>query len=176
MKLNSKRNDPNCFFYCSFTPDNRDALKGLGIGMALFTFVPLTAMNIITSYAVTTFQMIGISIDPYTSSTLLAVALIFGSMISTYLADTLGRRILNLISFFGAAAGFAGTATYHYLNQHVYDLSSVAWIPVVCLFFVVFISAAGITSLISICCVEHLQPNVCEKNWTRKRWKKKRKI
>lgn len=157
-----------CIFSLYYAPDNRNALKGLGIGMALFTFYPLTAVSIITSYSVTTLEKVGTSIDPYTASILLAVALIFGSLTSTYLADIMGRRILNLISFVGATAGFAGTASYHYLNQNGLDLSSVAWIPVVCLFFVVFICAAGFTSLVSVCCIEHLPPNVCEHILTKK--------
>lgn len=152
---------PSAFpFFSLIHPDNRNALKGLGIGIALFTLMPFTAMNIFTSYAVTTLQTLGISIDPYTSSIVLALALILGSLTSTYLADILGRRTLNLISFFGAAAGLAGTAIYHYLNQNGLHLSSVTWIPVGCLFFVVFISAAGITSLVAVCCVEQLPSNV----------------
>lgn len=124
--------------------------------------MPFAAVNIITSYAVNTLQKVGTTIDPFTSSILLAIGLILGSLASTYLADILGRRILNLTSFFGAAAGFTGTAIYHYLNLHGFDLTSFAWLPVMCLFFVIFIASAGITSLISVCCVENVPTNVCK--------------
>lgn len=137
-------------------------MKGLGIGFALMACMSFTAVFAITSYAVTTFQKAGTSIDPYTSSIVLAVALVLGSILSTYLADILGRRTLNLVSLIGAAGGFAGTALYHYLNQNGYDLRAYAWIPVVCLCFEIFIATTGIISLASVCCVENLPPKVCK--------------
>lgn len=140
--------------------DNGEALKGLGIGIVLLAFMPFTALNILQSYAVITFQRAGTSIDSYTSTIALAVSLICGSLISTYLADILGRRTLNLVSLFGAASGLFGTALYHYLSIHDYDLTSYGWIPVVCLCFVIFISSAGINSLAAVCCVENLPANV----------------
>lgn len=124
-------------------------------------FSPLTAVNIIMTYGVTTLQKLGTSVDAFTSSIVLGVALIFGSLTSTYLADTLGRRKLNLISLFGAAAGLSGTALYHYLNLNGYNLTSFAWIPIVCLCFVLYISTAGIMTLAAVCSVENLPPKVC---------------
>lgn len=148
------------YFLLLYPADNGDALKRLGIGIVLLAFMPFTAINILQSYAVNTFQRVGTSIDSYTSTIALAVALICGSLTSTYLADILGRRTLNLVSLFGAASGLFGTALYHYLSLNDYDLTSYAWIPVVCLCFVIFISSAGINSLAAVCCVENLPTNV----------------
>lgn len=147
---------------CIFHIGNRTALKGIGIGLAVMACVVFTATFAITSYAVTTFQKAGTSIDPHKSSIVLAVALILGSLTSTYLADILGRRTLNLISLLGAAAGFSGTAIYHYFNVFGYDLAAYAWIPVVCLCFEIFINTAGIMSLAGVCCVENLPTKVWE--------------
>lgn len=77
---------------------NRSALKGIGIGIALTTLAQFTGNFTITSYAVMIFEKAGTSLDPYTSTIMLAIALILGSIFTTYLADKLGRKFLNIIS------------------------------------------------------------------------------
>lgn len=141
---------------------NRPALKGLGIGTALSTFSQLTASFTIVNYAVTTFAKAGTSVDPYVSSIVLAVALIIGSLTTTYLADKLGRRKLILISLMGSAFGLLSTALYHYLNSIGFDLTAHAWIPIVSLSSVIFISSAGINPLSIVCSVENLPTKVCQ--------------
>lgn len=139
---------------------NRNALKGIGIAVALASFSQLTAGFTIINYAHTIFQALGTSMDAYLCSIVLAVALIFGSLTSSILADKLGRKILNIISLLGCAAGLFATAIYHYLNQNGYDLSLFTWVPVFSLSFVIFISAAGIWGLVLVCIVEYLPQNV----------------
>lgn len=144
---------------CSFQ-GNRSALKGLGIGIVLTTFAAFSANFPLTSYAVMTFTIVGTYMDPYLSSIMVAVALILGSLTSSYFADILGRRMLNLISLMGSACGLLATALYHYLNLIGYDLSAFEWIPVFCLSLVIFITSAGIVPLSLICSVEYLPCNV----------------
>lgn len=139
---------------------NRKALQGIFIGIALAAFTQCTACFTITTYAVMTFAKVGTSIDPYMSSIMLGVANILGSLATTYLADRLGRKTLNTISLGGSAFGLLATALYYYSNSTGYDLSAYAWIPVVCLSFVIFISSAGIVPLALICSVEYLPAKV----------------
>lgn len=118
-------------------------MEGLSIGILLVSFTQLTGCFTITSYAVMTFAKVGTHMDPYVSSIMLAVALILGALTTTYLADKLGRRMLNLISMLGSAFGLLATALYYYLNLIGYDLSSFAWVPVVCLSIVVYLSSGN---------------------------------
>lgn len=143
---------------------NRSALKGIGIGIALTTFGQCTAIFAITSYAVTTFAKVPTTIDPYISSIILAVALIIGSLTTTY-CDKFGRKMLNLISLMGSACGLLATALYYYLNLRGFgsELSTHAWIPIVSLSSVIFFSSAGIATLASVCSVEYLPSKVCFK-------------
>ena len=140
---------------------NRGALKGLGIGFTLTTLATMTGTFIITTYAVTIFEALGTSIDPYVSSILCAIALIFGSIISTYLADKIGRRKLNFISLSGTAIGLLIASSYYYLNINGVDLTPFSWLPVISLCFCIFISAAGIVPLTMVCSVENLPSKVC---------------
>lgn len=128
--------------------------------MALVAFAQFSANLAIINYAVMTFARVGTQLDPYTSSIMLAVALICGSLTTTYLADKIGRKKLNLISLMGSAFGLQTTALYYYLNLIGYNLSAYAFIPVVCLSFVIFISSVGIVPLSLICSVEYLPSKV----------------
>ncbi|XP_055295134.1 facilitated trehalose transporter Tret1-like [Sitodiplosis mosellana] len=120
----------------------------------------ITAAFTIISYAVTVFEKAGTSINPYASSIVLAVALILGSLATTYLADRLGRKLLNLISLMGSAIGLFATSLYHYLYMNGIDLSALAWMPVINISLVIFISSAGIMPLTFICSVENLPKKI----------------
>lgn len=149
----------NAYFTCILV--NRDALKGLGIGFTLTTLSALTGTPMIIAYAVTIFQELGTQIDSYIASMLCALALIFGSIITTYLADRLGRKKLNMISLSGSAIGLICAASYHYLDKNGIDLQRFTFIPVVSLCFTLCIASAGIVPLATVCSVENLPSKVC---------------
>lgn len=108
------------------------------------------------------FEKTGTSIDPYISSIVLALALIVGALLTTYLADILGRKILNIVSLSGSAVGLFTLAIYYYFHIKGYDLTSFALVPVLSLSFVVLISSAGINALAYVCGIEYLPQKVCE--------------
>lgn len=135
-------------------------MKGLGIGIALSFICQISGNFLIISYSVLIFAKAGTTIDPYVSSIYSAVALIFGSILSTYLADILGRKILNLISLMGSAIGFFSMALHYYLHINGYDLTEFQWVPVVSVSFVIFITSAGIASLQIVCSIEYLPAKV----------------
>lgn len=135
-------------------------MKGLGTGISLILFQQFSANFPIFCYAVMIYEKVGTTIDPYTSSIITAVSLLFGALASSVLADKFGRKLLNIISLLGSAAGLLAVALYQYLELNDYDLSAYQWAPVVCLSFVVFISSAGITTLSILCCLEYIPPNV----------------
>lgn len=153
----------NCMkFIIHFHSGKDGALNGFMSGFALNAFAQLTANFTIISYAVTIFERTGTSIDPYISSIILALALIIGSLLTTYLADMLGRKILNIVSLAGSAVGLFTVSIYYYFHINNYDLASFVWVPVVSLSFVVFISSAGINALAYVCSVECLPSKVCK--------------
>lgn len=140
--------------------DNRKAMKGLGVGIALVVFAQFTANTAITSYSVMIFEKSGTTFDPYISAIVLAVVLILGSFLGTYFADILGRRILNFISLAGAAIGLFVISLYQYLKLNGFELSAFEWVPIASLSFVIFISSAGIMKLSLLCSLENLPPKV----------------
>lgn len=89
--------------------------------------------------------------DAYHSTIMLGIALIIGSLTSTYLADKFKRRTLNLVSLLGAACGHIVTALFYYLSINGYDLSAYSYVPVASLSFIIFIAAIGIMPLAFVC-------------------------
>lgn len=143
---------------------HRSVLKGFAICFALNAFSQFTANHTIKTYGVLVFQRAGANVDPHMSSIMLALALIVGALFTTYLADILGRKVLNVISLAGSAFGLFAVATYSYLNVNGHDLSAFEWVPVVSLSFVEFISSAGINALAYVCSVEYLPLKVMKLN------------
>lgn len=137
-------------------------MNGFVISFTLTVCKPFTANQIISTYAVKILNQTGTTIDSFQSLIMISSALIAGSFLSTYLADILGRKILNIISLVGSAIGLFTVAIYHYFYLHGYNMSAFVWIPVVSLSFVIFISSAGIISLAGICSIEYLPTKVCE--------------
>lgn len=135
-------------------------MKGLGICISLVEIGVFTAHFTIISYSVIIFQKAESSIDPHLSSILLAIILITGSLLTTFLADVLGRKLLIIISVFGSAVGLFSLALYQYLSLIGFDLTSFELVPVISISFVIFMSAVGIMPLALVSSVEHLRPKV----------------
>lgn len=123
-------------------------------------FSQLSGSATIVLYSVYILQRTGTSFDPYKSSIALGVVLILGNLCTTQMADTFGRKTFLIVSLMGCAVGHVSLSAFLYLNQIGYDLSNVAFIPLVCLGFVVFIASAGIVPLSHVVRVENLPTKV----------------
>lgn len=113
------------------------------ICLAFNTFTELTANHVIKTYAVTIFKITNTTIDEHFSSIVLSLMFIVGSFLSSYLADIIGRKILNITSLAGSALGLFTLSIYYKFHINGYDVSEFQWVPVVSLSFVIFISSAG---------------------------------
>lgn len=117
------------------------------IGTALAYFSQLSGCATIILYAVYILKRTGATLDPYKASIALAVVLIVGNLCTTQMADMFGRKNFLITSLMGCAVGHIGLASFLYFNQIGYDLSHLAFIPLLSLGFVVFIASAGIIPL-----------------------------
>lgn len=155
-KNNDHSNKQNSYIFTA----NSEAIKGILIGIALAYFVQFTGCYTILTYAVYIFERTGTNLNPYISSISLALMLSLGALFTTQLADKLGRKLFMIISLLGSAAGLSCLSLFMYLIKHGYDLTKYSWVPVVCLAFVILISAAGIIPLSHVCRVENLPTKV----------------
>lgn len=140
---------------------NRATLKGIVTSIGLAYFPQATGCFIFSNYASLMLEISGSALSVDVSTIILAVAQIFGGLISTQLGDTFGRKTISKISLIGAAFGLFIFAGYSYMHHYGYDVSNVKWLPVLCFSFIMFITSAGILSLANTCAVENFPPNVC---------------
>lgn len=141
-------------------PGNRKALKGILIGIIITLLNQITGCYIFLTYAVMIFAKIGTSVHPYASTIILGIVQIAGTLLTTQLADRLGRKVLLIISLVGSVVGQLALATFLYLDKLGFDVALFDWVPVASTGFVIFIASVGIVPLMSICAVEMLSPKV----------------
>ncbi|XP_031619137.1 facilitated trehalose transporter Tret1-like [Contarinia nasturtii] len=141
--------------FCSQT-----AVRGLIIGAAMAWFLQLTGCFIIINYAMLVFKNANTTMDPHISSIVLAIVQIFGGILSTSLSDTIGRKVLLVLSLLGSAFGLISLSAYLYLNHIGFNLSNYSALPVACLAFVILTACAGIAPLSNVCAVENLPPKI----------------
>lgn len=139
----------------------RNAIKGILIGIVLTLLNQLTGCYVFLTYAVMIFAKIGTSVDPYTSTIILGIVQIAGTLLTTQLADKLGRKVLLNISLVGSVLGQLALVAFLYLDKLGFDVTLFSWVPVASTGFVIFIASVGIVPLLAICTVEMLPPKVC---------------
>lgn len=129
----------------AFFLDERNALNALLTGIVLSFLNQLTGVYTFLTYTGNILSETGNnSFDPSISSIVLGVFQLAGPLLTSNLADKMGRKKLMIISLLGSAAGQTALAVFAYLQKLDYDVSSFAWVPVASLSFVVFIGALGV--------------------------------
>lgn len=99
------------------------------------------------------FKESGSVLDVNTSTIIIGAVQILGSYTSTIFVDTMGRRILMLISTLGTSLGCIvfGLFTYY---AHQYDLSNFNWLPLVLMILIIYLANVGLIGLFFVVLVE----------------------
>lgn len=139
---------------------NRDAFRGFVVCIAVSWFLLMTGCFTFINYALMVFRESHTTLDPHIAAIILAIVQILGGLISTSIGDTLGRKIILIISLAGSAVGLFSMGFYLYLSENGEDLRSYQSLPIIFLAFVIFISNAGIVPLSNIVAVENYPPKV----------------
>ncbi|XP_045480587.1 facilitated trehalose transporter Tret1-like isoform X2 [Harmonia axyridis] len=112
----------------------KHALKGSLIALMLTTFQQLSGQAVFTSYTQEIFVEAGSSIkDSATSSLIVGSVTFFASFLCPFVIDKKGRRFVLVISITGIIIMELIFGSYYYLREENYDITSVKWLPLVCL-------------------------------------------
>lgn len=128
--------------------------------MVLTFLNQLTGCYTFLTYAVMIFAKIGTSLNPYTSTIILGIVQIAGSLFTTQLADRFGRKTLLNVSLIGSVLGQLALVSFIYLDKLGFDVALFRWVPVASAGFVIFIASMGFVPLHTVCIVEMLSPKV----------------
>lgn len=135
-------------------------MRAIAITIVLSCMNQFTGCFTFLTYAGSILAKSGSTMNPYTCTIILGVVQIVASLLTTHLADRLGRKSLLIVSLFGTVLGQMSLASFAYLQEREYDLSMFDWVPVTSLSFIIFIGTVGVVPLSSICTVEVLPEKV----------------
>ncbi|XP_054288385.1 facilitated trehalose transporter Tret1-like [Macrosteles quadrilineatus] len=116
------------------------ARKGLVICIGLMVFRQFSGAPGIIYYNTNIFHEAGFSLSPNIQTILLGSLDLVFTMVSSTVVDKLGRRPLLLISGVGMATSTFFLGLFFFIKDRNYDLSSIAWLPLVilCIFVTSF--------------------------------------
>nr|AHF27419.1 putative sugar transporter 5 [Phaedon cochleariae] len=107
--------------------------KALGISVGLVFFQQFSGINAVLFYAQTIFKKAGTSIKPEICSIIIGGVQFGTSFLTPLIADRLGRKVLLLVSAVGMVIAEVPLGIYCYLDSHGTNMSSVSFLPIVCL-------------------------------------------
>ncbi|XP_054287794.1 facilitated trehalose transporter Tret1-like [Macrosteles quadrilineatus] len=116
------------------------AKKGLVICLGLVLIRQFSGMPGIIYYNTKIFHEAGFSLSPNIQTILLGSLNLVFTMVSSTVIDKLGRRPLLFISGAGMATSTFFLGLFFFLKDRNYDLSSIAWLPlvIICIFVISF--------------------------------------
>ena len=150
----------------------RGTKKALYIIFILSIITQLSGSNVLLVYASKLFDISGSGVSTYTSTVIVGVILVLGSVASIFLADSLGRRILLMSSWTFQSAALIILGVYLFVKDLGCDVNAWKVLPVLCLSVFSFSFVAGSGSLIYLIAAEIFRPearnlaaNICCVNW-----------
>jgi len=101
------------------------SLRPTLIGLALFFFQQMSGANAVSLYTVEVFKSAGTEINPNLASIIVAVCQFLTVIVSTFLVDRVGRKILLITSETVMILSLCSLGLFFYLK----DDMNVNWIP-----------------------------------------------
>lgn len=115
----------------------------------------MSGSYVILSYAVNIINESHTKLDKSWAVIGFAVVQIIGTYLSSELVDRKGRKFLLVVSLAGCAIGHGTFYAYLQIVAAGHDVSSLNWIPIFCMSFIVFTAGIGIIPLTLICTLEY---------------------
>lgn len=97
--------------------------------------------------------------SPILFATLLGVTQLVFTIVSTFVVDHLGRKLLLMLSCSGVSIALAALGCYFYALEN-YDSISLPWLPIVCLVFFMMMFAIGLGPVTWLLLGEILGPDI----------------
>lgn len=120
----------------------------------LITVRQTTGAFPIINYASSFFPKTNTKLSPEISSIILAVSQLIGSLLTSILVDSAGRKFLLLVSSFGTSLSLFVAGGYFYFKDNEVDVSNYKFLPLISLSGVVLFASWGLHSLAYVVIVE----------------------
>ncbi|XP_069691025.1 facilitated trehalose transporter Tret1-like [Periplaneta americana] len=132
--------------------------RALEIALILAFVQTFSGLQFMLSYCTTVFQKVGGSVSPETSAIIFGFINTFGSLISCFLADTVGRRPILIVTQILEAVCLLGLAAYLYVMHAGTDVSSWGVLPIISLSLFCFCVIVGPGNFMYVLMSETFRP------------------
>lgn len=126
---------------------NTAARKGILISTVILLMTQLSGAFLLLNYTSSIFKEAGSNLSPNDATIVVGILQFLGACISTILVDRAGRKLLLSLSSLFTGLCLILMGVFSMTKSMGYDVSTLAWIPIVCLSGAVFNACWGIISL-----------------------------
>lgn len=112
---------------------------------------------ILLSYTIPFFEEAGSSLTPIQASILICLVQLLANLLTMFLIDQIGRKVLFTVSSIGAGIGMLILALHRLYED---DLPESNWVPMYGLSLTIFIASIGLIPVPFIITIDVLPPNV----------------
>lgn len=136
---------------------------GRAAGRAVFISVVLIILNqlsgcyVILGYSTKVFEDAGSNLSPIEASIWICVVQLVASIITIYLVDRAGRKVLFISSSIGAGLGLIVLGMHAIYKDRLEEYN---WIPLITFAFITFIASLGLLALPFTISMDLLPPKV----------------
>ncbi|XP_049789729.1 facilitated trehalose transporter Tret1-like [Schistocerca nitens] len=140
---------------------SRAAVVGLCLIVMVAVNQQLCGLFAVINYAVFIFEEGGNALSPELATIIMGLLQVAGGVLSTPLMDYVGRRTIFFVTNVFASASLIALGAYFYLRtETATDVSSVGWLPVLCLSLFVMVMAVGPGPLPYVLVMELVAPRL----------------
>lgn len=135
----------------------RAASRAVLISVSLVVLNQFSGCYVILGYSTKVFEEAGSNLSPIEASIWICVVQLIASVITMFLVERAGRKILFVSSSIGASVGLIGLGMH---AIHKDNLEEYNWIPVVTVALITFIASLGLLALPFTISMDLLPPKV----------------
>ncbi|KAJ9593830.1 hypothetical protein L9F63_027527, partial [Diploptera punctata] len=136
----------------------RGTRKAISIAFILAVLQQFTGMYVVLSFCASIFEMAGTDLSPNTSSLIAGLMLLVGSLLSAFLTDLVGRRIVTIATELVIFLTLGALGIYFYLQEIGFDVSVLGLLPVFCISICFISISSGLPTLVYIIVAEIFTP------------------
>lgn len=137
---------------------SRPACRATFISIALIVLNQLSGCYVILGYSTKVFEESGSNLSPIDASIWICLVQLLASVITIFLVERAGRKVLFISSSIGTAFGLMALGLH---AIHKDSLQEHKWIPVVTVALITFIASLGLLALPFTISMDLLPPKVC---------------
>jgi SP family facilitated glucose transporter-like MFS transporter 8 len=134
--------------------------KALIISLGLMIFQQLSGINAVIFYSVDIFYAAGSTLDPKVAAIIVGVVQVVVTYAASVMVDRAGRRVLLLLSASIMGLCLAILGLYFCLKNKGDDVSSIGWLPLICVAVFIVMFSLGFGPLPWMMMGELFAPNV----------------